>query len=65
MHIVTYLEMVTSSFLTLCPPCLDPGTIIYVLLSSLGQGRWQFASVFRQQLTLQRAGEQLGIEVLW
>lgn len=65
MYVAAYLEMVTSSFLALPPPCLDPGGIIYVLLSSLGQGRWQFASVFRQQLTLQRAGKQLGIKVLW
>lgn len=65
MHIVSYLETVTYYFLTLPSLSLDPGTIIYVFLGSFGQRRWQFAFVFRQQLTLQRARKQLGIEALW
>lgn len=65
MHIVSYLEMVTSYFLTLPSLSLGPGTTIYVFLGSFGQRRWQFALVFRQQFTLQRARKQLGIEALW
>lgn len=36
LHVVAYLEVVTFSFLTLPPPCPDPGTMVYIPLSSLG-----------------------------
>lgn len=63
MHVVTYLEMAIFSFPAFPPPCLDPGTIIYVLFITLGMGGWHFASVF-SQLALQSTGQQLGTEVL-